>query len=120
MKFTNEMKNKLEHAASKEEVNDIIAETRKGAESAGVILDDSDLEQASGGAYGSLGMNGMNGMNGMKGSNGSLGMKGSNGSLGLKGSNGKNGMNGMKGMNGAVANGGRDIGDNVGLMNLHD
>ncbi|MBQ6322335.1 MAG: hypothetical protein IJI24_05635 [Lachnospiraceae bacterium] len=104
MKFTKEMKNRLERATSKEEVNGIIAETKKGAESAGVILDDADLEQASGGAYGSLGMNGMNGGNGMNGMNGM---------------NGKNGSNGMNGMNGSNTSG-KGQGGKVGLLNLPD
>ena len=54
MEFTNEMKGKLENAQSEEEVMDILDETKKGAEDAGVILSDDDLDQAAGGTLASL------------------------------------------------------------------
>ena len=37
--------------ASAEEVKDIISETRKGVEEAGVILDDAELDKAAGGYH---------------------------------------------------------------------
>ncbi len=50
MKFTNDLKKKLEGAQNKEEAQAIIDETKKGAEKAGVILDDEDLDKAAGGS----------------------------------------------------------------------
>ncbi len=50
MKFTNDLKKKLEGAQNKEEVQAIIDETKKGVEAAGVILDDEDLDKAAGGS----------------------------------------------------------------------
>ena len=51
MEFTNEVKDKLDKAKSAEEVKDIISETRKGVEEAGVILDDAELDKAAGGYH---------------------------------------------------------------------
>ena len=49
MQFTNEVKDRLEKAESAEEVKNIISETKKGVEEAGVILDDAELDKAAGG-----------------------------------------------------------------------
>ena len=49
MEFTNDLKKKLEGAQNKEEAQAIIDETKKGAEEAGIILSDADLDQAAGG-----------------------------------------------------------------------
>ena len=49
MEFTNDLKKKLENAQDKEEAQAIIDETKKGAEEAGIILSDDDLDQAAGG-----------------------------------------------------------------------
>jgi hypothetical protein len=49
MEFTNDLKKKLENAQDKEEAQAIIDETKKGAEAAGIILSDADLDQAAGG-----------------------------------------------------------------------
>ena len=51
MEFTNELKDKLGKAKSEEELKDIISETRKGVEEAGVILDDAELDKAAGGYH---------------------------------------------------------------------
>lgn len=50
MKLTDDLKKKLERAQSKEETELIFAETKKGVENAGVILDDAELDQVAGGA----------------------------------------------------------------------
>ena len=49
MKLTDDLKKKLERAQSKEETELILAETKKGVENAGVILDDAELDQVAGG-----------------------------------------------------------------------
>ena len=49
MKLTEKLKGKLKNAASAEEANKILAEAKKGAEDAGVILDDGDLDKVAGG-----------------------------------------------------------------------
>ncbi len=49
MEFTNDLKKKLEGAQNKEEAQAIIDETKKGAEEAGIILSDADINQAAGG-----------------------------------------------------------------------
>ena len=49
MKPTEELKNRLEAAQSKEEAEAILAEAKKAAENAGVILDDEDMDQVAGG-----------------------------------------------------------------------
>ena len=51
MKLTEKLKGKLKNAASAEEANKILAEAKKGAEDAGVILDDGDLDKVAGGMY---------------------------------------------------------------------
>ena len=48
MKLTNELKNKLNNATP-DEVKKILGETKKNVEDAGVILDDAELDQVSGG-----------------------------------------------------------------------
>ncbi len=50
MEFTSDLKKKLENAQNKEEAQAIIDETKKGAEEAGIILSDDDLDQAAGGS----------------------------------------------------------------------
>ena len=50
MKLSDDLKKKLEAAQSKEEAEAIIAEARKAAEDAGIILDDAELDQVAGGA----------------------------------------------------------------------
>ena len=49
MKPTEELKNRLEAAQSKEEKAAILAETKGGVELAGIILDDEDMDQVAGG-----------------------------------------------------------------------
>ena len=49
MEFTNDLKKKLENAQDKEEAQAIIDKTKKGAEEAGIILSDDDLDKAAGG-----------------------------------------------------------------------
>ena len=49
MKITEKLKAKLDNAASAEETEKILAETKKGVEDAGVILDDAELNEAVGG-----------------------------------------------------------------------
>ena len=51
MEFTDELKVKLEGAKNKEEAKKIIEETKKGAEEAGVVLDDAELDKAAGGWF---------------------------------------------------------------------
>ena len=48
MKLTNELKNKLDNATP-DEAKTILAETKQNVEEAGVILDDAELDQVSGG-----------------------------------------------------------------------
>lgn len=50
MKLTDDLKNKIDGAKSEKEVKDILGETKKNVEEAGVILDDADLDQVAGGA----------------------------------------------------------------------
>jgi hypothetical protein len=52
MEFTNDLKKKLGNAQNKEEAQAIIDETKKGAEQAGILLDDEDLDKAAGGLPG--------------------------------------------------------------------
>ena len=49
MKLTEQIKEKIDKAQSKEEVKTILENVKDGAEEAGVILDDDDLDQESGG-----------------------------------------------------------------------
>lgn len=49
MKLTDELKKKIDNAASDEEVKAILENVKGGAEAAGIILDDEELDQASGG-----------------------------------------------------------------------
>ena len=49
MKLSDDLKKKLESAQSKEEAEAILAEARKAAEDAGIILDDAELDQVAGG-----------------------------------------------------------------------
>ena len=49
MKLTDDLKKKLETAQSKEEAEAILAEAKKAAEDAGVILDDAEMDQVAGG-----------------------------------------------------------------------
>ena len=49
MKLTDELKKKIDTAASEKEVKDILENVKEGAEAAGLILDDEELDQASGG-----------------------------------------------------------------------
>ena len=49
MKITEKLKAKLDNAASDEDVKKILAETKKGVEDAGIILDDAELNEAAGG-----------------------------------------------------------------------
>ena len=55
MKLTDDLKKKLEAAKTKEEAKEILDEAKKNMEDAGIILDDTELDQvAGGGAYGEL------------------------------------------------------------------
>ena len=49
MKLTEDLKNKIDGAKSEEEVKSILAETKQNVEDAGVILDDTELDQVAGG-----------------------------------------------------------------------
>ena len=49
MKLTDDLKKKLETAQSKEEVEAILAEAKKAAEDAGILIDDAELDQVAGG-----------------------------------------------------------------------
>ena len=49
MELTENLKKKLGRAQTEEEVEEIIGETMKKVEAAGVILDDADLDKAAGG-----------------------------------------------------------------------
>ncbi len=48
MKLTNELKNKLENATA-DEAKIILAETKQNVEEAGIVLEDSELDEVSGG-----------------------------------------------------------------------
>ena len=49
MELTKQRKNQLSNAKSSDEIDTILAETKKSVEEAGLILDDTDLDIASGG-----------------------------------------------------------------------
>ena len=49
MILTDKIKEKIDNAKSEEEVKTILENVKGGAEEAGVILDDEELDQASGG-----------------------------------------------------------------------
>ena len=49
MKLTDELQNKIGNAKSEDEVKKLLGETKKNVEDAGVILDDAELDQVSGG-----------------------------------------------------------------------
>ena len=49
MKLTGELKKKIDNAASEKEVKVILKNVKEGAEDAGIILDDTELDQAAGG-----------------------------------------------------------------------
>ena len=49
MKLTDKIKEKIDNAKSEEEVKAILESVKGGAEDAGVILEDEDLDKASGG-----------------------------------------------------------------------
>jgi len=49
MKLTDQIKEKIERADSKEKKQDILNDVKNKVMDAGVILDDSELEQVSGG-----------------------------------------------------------------------
>ena len=49
MELTENLKKKLGGAQTKEEVKEILDETKKNVEAAGVVLDDADLDKAAGG-----------------------------------------------------------------------
>lgn len=51
MKLTNELQNKLGNAKSEDEVKKILAKIKQNVEEAGIILEDSELDHASGGMY---------------------------------------------------------------------
>ena len=51
MKPTEELKNKLEAAQSKEEAYEILTETKSCIEQSGIILDEEDLDMVAGGGY---------------------------------------------------------------------
>ena len=51
MELTDNLKKKLGGAQSEEEVKEIVDETKKNVEAAGVILDDEDLDKAAGGVF---------------------------------------------------------------------
>ena len=49
MKFTKKIKDKIDNAKSEEEVKSILENVKDGAEEAGLILDDEDLDKVAGG-----------------------------------------------------------------------
>ena len=49
MKFTEKIKDKIDNAKSEEEVKSILENVKDGAEEAGVILDDAELDRVAGG-----------------------------------------------------------------------
>ena len=49
MKLTDKIKEKIDNAKSEEEAKTILESVKDGAEEAGVILDDEDLDQVAGG-----------------------------------------------------------------------
>ena len=49
IKFTEKIKDKIDNAKSEEEVKSILENVKDGAEEAGLILDDAELDQVSGG-----------------------------------------------------------------------
>ncbi len=49
MKLTDQIKEMIENAKSEEEVKTILENVKEGAEDAGLILDDEDLDRVSGG-----------------------------------------------------------------------
>ncbi len=49
MKLTEQIKEKIDNAQSEEEVKTILESVKDGAEEAGVILDDEDLDKIAGG-----------------------------------------------------------------------
>ena len=49
MKLTDQIKEKIDNAKSEEEAKTILESVKDGAEKAGVILDDDELEKVSGG-----------------------------------------------------------------------
>ena len=49
MKLTDDLKNKIDGAKSNEEVKEILGETKKNVEDAGIILDDAEMDQVAGG-----------------------------------------------------------------------
>ena len=52
MNFTKKIKYKIDNAKSEEEVKSILEDVKGGAEEAGVILDDEDLDKVAGGLRG--------------------------------------------------------------------
>ena len=52
MKLTNELRDKLNNAKSEEERKDILANTRQNVKDAGIVLEDSELDEVSGGGSG--------------------------------------------------------------------
>lgn len=54
MKFTEKIKDKIDNAKSEEEVKSILENVKDGAEEAGLILDDEDLDKVAGGVIGHL------------------------------------------------------------------
>ena len=51
MKFTEKIKDKIDNAKSEEEVKSILENVKGGAEEAGLILDDEDLDKVAGGEF---------------------------------------------------------------------
>ena len=49
MKLTDELKKKIDNATSDEEVQAILGDVKDGAEDAGIILDDEEMDQVAGG-----------------------------------------------------------------------
>ena len=49
MELTNELKNKLDNAKSEEEKKNILVQTKQNVKDAGIVLEDSELDEVSGG-----------------------------------------------------------------------
>ena len=54
MKLTDELRKKIDNATSDEEVKTILGDARDGVEEVGIILNDEELDQVSGGAWTTL------------------------------------------------------------------
>ena len=54
MKLTDELKKKIDNAGTEEEVKEILSDTKKDVEQAGLILEDAELDRVAGGMGGDV------------------------------------------------------------------